>query len=345
MAGIGSGLASQIGIVKESVFNTPVAVTTFTPTLTETLLTRPVFAIDYGLQAGKLIPDAARSVKVFEDAGGDVTFNVASKNFGRWLQASMGSSPTATQIGSTGVWTQIHNVGSTDGTSWTIQKGVASVDGTVNPFTYSGCKVTAVELSCAPQGLVMFKPTIDAAQVQPTGASALGLQTASYAADQNFGFNNCTVQQFTAMTVVSGAWTPTSPVSMGVVRNISCKWGQPKKVDRAQAGSLIKAEQLMNNWQLPTGQIDIDYASNALYTLHEAGTVFGVFVSITGAIIGSAASVATINIVMPAIRLEQGSSPQTSGPDVVTVSYPYTALGDGTNGALQIVTLSTDSAV
>lgn len=343
---IGSGLAAQIGIVKESVFNTPVAVTTFTPFLSETLQTRPVFAMDLGLIAGALIPAAQRSVKTFEDAGGDVSFNVASKGFGRWLQASMGGTVTPAQIGTSGVYTAIFNVGSTDGTSWTIQKGAPSVDGTVNPFTYSGCKITATELSVAPQGLVMFKPTIDAAQVQPTGSGALGLQAASYPADQNFGFNNTTVTTFTAMTVVSGAWTPTTPASLGVVRNLSLKWAQPKKVDRAQAGSLIKAEQLMNNWQLPTGQIDIDYASNTLYSQFEAGTTLGIAISITGAIIGtSGTNVATLTCVMPAVRLEQGSSPQISGPDVITVSYPFTALSDGTNGALQFLTLSTDVTV
>lgn len=343
---IGSGLAAQIGIVKESVVNTPVAVTTFNPFLDDNLQTRPNFAVDMGLQAGKLIPDVQRRVKVSEDAGGDLTFNAASKGFGRWLQAAMGSAPTPTQISTSGVYTQIHNVGSADGTTWTVQKGIPSTDGTVNPFTYSGCKITAWELSCAPNGLVLFKPTIDAMQVQPTGAGALGLQTASYSVDQNFGFNNCVVQTFTAMTVVSGTWTPTSPVSMGVVRNISIKGGQPKKVDRWAAGSQIKAEALGNNWLVPTGQIDVDYASNALYTQFEAGTSLGLFINITGAIIGtSGTNVATIQCIMPAITLEQGSSPQTNGPDVVTVSYPFSAYGDGTNGAMQFVLLSTDVTV
>lgn len=343
----GSGLANQIGIVKESVYNTPVAVSTFTGLLNDTLDTNPEFAVDMGLMAGKLVVDVQRRVKVFEDAAGEVEFNVPSKGMGRWLAAATGTVATPTQIATSGVYTAIFNLASTDGVSWTIQKGIASTDGTVNPFTLSGCKIAAWELSAAPGGLLKFKATIDAAQVQLTGAGALGLQAASYPALTNWGSNQVTVQQFTAMTVVSNLWTPTSPTSLGVVRNITIKGGTPKDTARKQLGSLVKAEQLVNNWTQLTGQIDIDYASNSLYTLFEAGTSTGIFVNAQGsAVIGtSGTNVATLGCVMPAVVFEKGATPKSNGPGVVTVSYPFTAYGDGTNGAMQIYTLSTDSAL
>lgn len=343
---IGSGLAHQIGIVKESVVNTPVAVTTFNPCFSgDSLQARIVEAMDMGLQAGQLAPFASRRIITGLDGGGDVPFNVASKGFGRWVQAALGSSPTATQISTSGAYTQFHQLGSADGTSWTIQKGIPETGGTVDPLTFSGCKITAWELACAPGGLMTFKPTVDAMNVQPTGSGALGLQTASYSVDQNFGFNQCNWSTFSAMTVVSSLWTPTSPTALKV-RNMSIKGGQPKKVDRWYAGSLTKDEQLGNAFTLATGSIDIDYASTTFHSAYLAGTTIGLQMSATGAIIGtSGTNVATVQVTMPACKLEQGSTPQPSGPDVVTVTYPFTVFDDGTNGSMQVYIVSTDSAV
>lgn len=345
MSGVGSGLAAQIGIVKESVVNTPVAVTAFNPFLSETLQARPNFAQDMGLAAGAFVPLAGRRILTSLDGGGDVTFNLASKGAGRWMQACMGSTPSATQISTSGVYAQIHNIGSPDGASYTIQKGMPEIGGTVDPLTFSGSKVTAWELSCAPNGLLQLKVTVDSMNVQPTGAGALGLQTASYPATSNWGFNNVTVQTFSAYTTVSGQLTPTTPASIGIVRNISLKGGQPKKTDRWQAGSVTKAEALINDWQIPTGQLDIDYASTALYADFVGNTSIGLAITATGPIIGtSGTNTALIQFVMPAVYLEQGSTPQAAGPDVITVSYPFSVLSDGTN-SMQCVIQSTDAAV
>lgn len=342
---IGSGLASQIGIVKESVVNTPVAVTVFNPFLSSTLMPRITEAMDMGLQAGQLAPFAARRIITGLDGGGDVMFNVASKGFGRWVQAALGSTPTATQISTSGAYTQFHTLGSADGTSWTIQIGNPEVGGTVDPLTFSGSKVTAWELAAAPGGLMTFKATVDSMNVQPTGAGALGLQTASYSVDQNFGFNQCAWSTFSAMTVVSSLWTPTTPTALKV-RNMSIKGGQPKKVDRWIAGSNTKDEALGNAFTIATGSIDIDYSSTTFQAAYLAGTTIGLQMSATGAIIGtSGTNVATVQCTMPAVKLEQGSAPQVSGPDVITVTYPFSIFDDGTNGSMQMYIISTDSVV
>lgn len=342
---IGSALAAQVGIVKETTPGTPVAVTTFNPFLSETLLARITTAADMGLSAGVLDVYASRDVLTGLDGGGDVTFNVASKGFGRWVQAALGSSPTATQISTSGAYTQFHQLGSADGVAWTIQKGMPERGGTVDPLTFTGCKVTAWELTAAPGGLMTFKPTIDAMSVKPTGAGALGLQTASYSVDQNFGFNQCAWSTFSAMTVVSSLWTPTTPTALKV-RAMSIKGGQPKKTDSWLAGSTTKDEQLGNAFTQATGQIDIDYAATTFQTSYLARQSLGLQMSATGAIIGtSGTNVATVQVTMPAVMLEQGSTPVANGPDVITVSYPFTVRNDGTNGSMQVYIISTDAAI
>jgi hypothetical protein len=345
---IGAGLGGQIGIAKETTVNTPVAVSTFNPVLSSTMAARIQAVDDAGIQ-GTIDKLAARRVITGIDAGGDVTMNVASKGFGKWLQMGLGSSATATQLATTGAYQQLHNLGSADGAAFTIQQGVPEISGTVDPGTYGGCKTTAWEFACAPNGLATWKATIDAMSFAPAGAGALALQAASYTADQNFGFNNIVVNTFAAMTVVSGLWTPTTPTSAGIVRNISLKGGQPKKTDRWQAGSQTKAEALGNNFTMATGQIDIDYASvsSAMgQANYLSGATVGLQILATGSIVGtSGTNVATVGFVMPAIKLEQGSMADLSGVDVVTVSYPFTIYNDGTNGSMQGQIISTDATV
>jgi hypothetical protein len=337
---LGAGLAGQIGIANETTPNTPVAVTTFTEfNAGETLEARPNFAQGVGLRAGGLVPRSARRVLTGQDAGGDVTIDVPTKGLGKWIQACLGSYATAaTQIGGTAAWQQIHNLASADGKTFTCQKGVPSIDGVVNPLTFGGCKVTSWELTSAPNAIAKLKATIDAMSVAPTGAGPLGLQTASYTASTGlFAFHQLTVQTFSALTVVSGLWTPTTPASIGVVRNVSLKGGQPKDTARWQAGSTTKAEALVNDFQPITGQLDIDFASMALYTQFVANTV-------TGANIAGANNY-MLQFILPAVFWEQGSTPKVASNGVVTVAYPFTALDDGTNGALQCQIVSTDTTV
>jgi tail tube protein len=342
---IGSGLAAQIGIANESVVNTPVAVTTFTEFTSEGLEARPNFAQGVGLRGGGLVARGQRRSLVSIDAGGPVVFDLATKGMGKWMQACMGSYTTTATVMTGSAYQQIHNLGSADGKTFTLQKGAPSIDGTVNPLTLGGCKVMDWTLTSGPNAIASLALTVDAMSIAPTGASALALQAASYSATNSlFAFNQATVSSYAAMTVVSGVWTPTTPATMGVVRNLSLKGGQPKDNTRWQAGSTTKAEALVNDFQPITGQIDIDFASMALYNQFVANTAGGIQIAFTGSIIsGSTPFSLTFN--MPASYLESGSTPKVGGPGIITVSYPITSLDDGTNGALQCVIVSSDTTV
>ena len=341
----GSGLSAQGGIANETVVNTPVAVTVSTPFTSAPLDRRPNFAQGLGLSAGALVADAARRMEVSHDAGGPLQFNIPTKGFGKYVQAMQGSYATTATLLVGSAYQQIHNLGSTDGKTFTFQQGIPSIDGTVNPLTFSGCKVNDWTLTAAPNAIVDLQLTIDAMDVAPTGAGALALQTASYAAGAGlFGFHQVTVTSFAAYTVVAGLWTPTTPTSVGIVRNLTLKGGQPKDNTRWQAGSTTKAEALVNDYQPITGQIDIDFASMALYTQFAANTSTGIQINCTGSLIGGA-NYFLLQFTAPAGFLESGSTPKVTGPGVITVSYPLTFLRDATGNALQIQIVSTDTSV
>jgi len=342
---IGAGLAAQIGIANETVVNTPVAVTTFTEFVSESLDRRPNFAQGLGLRAGGLVGRSVRRLEVSHDGGGSVDIHPPTKGLGKWMQAMMGSYTTTATLLTGVAYQQIHNLGSADGKTFTLQKGAPSVDGTVNPLTFSGCKVNDWTFSAAPNALVDLQCNIDAMDVAPTGAAALALQTASYTATAGvWAFNQVTVSTFAAMTVVSGLWTPTTPTALVNVRNVSLKGGQPKDNSRWVAGATVKAEALVNDFQPITGQLDIDFASMALYNQFAGNTSVGIQINLTGSLINGA-NFFLLQFTLPACFLESGSTPKVGNAGIITVSYPFTALDDGTNGAAQVQIVSTDTVV
>lgn len=342
---LGSGLAAQIGIADEVTVNTPVAVTTFTEFNSETLDRRPNFAQGRGLRAGGLVPRSARRIETSHDAGGDVTFDIPTKGLGKWLRHCLGSHSTTATLLVGSAYQQLHNLGSSDGKSFTLQKGAPSIDGTVNPLTLSGCKVNSWEVASGPNAIATLKVSVDAMDIAPTGAGALGLQTASYSASTAlFAFHQLAVTTYSAYTVTSGLWTPTTPTSIGVVRNFNLKGGQPKDNSRWQAGSTAKAEALVNDFQPITGQVDIDFASMALYNQFASNAPTGLQATFTGSLIGGS-NYFLLQFTLPAVNWEQGSTPKVGGAGIITVSYPFTALDDGVNGALQCQVVSTDTTV
>lgn len=345
---IGSGLAAQAGIASESTVGTPVAVTRFFEFDNESLDRRPNFAQGVGLMGGQLVAQAGNRVETSHDAGGDITLDIPFKGLGLFLQHMLGShSTTAVQQGASAAWQQLHNVGSSDGKSFTLQKGIPSRDGTVNPFTLSGCKLTAWELTAAANALTKLKLTVDAMDIQPTGAGALGLQAASYTAgNTKYAFHQATVQIASAYTTVSGLLTPTTPTTVGIVRQFTLKGGQPKDTAAWQAGSTTKAEALVNDYQPITGTMDIDMDANfmsRIYTPFIGNTQKVLQVTFTGPIIASTFAY-TLQFTLPAAFLESGTTPNASGPGVVTTTVPFTALSDGTN-SLQVQYMTTDTTV
>ena len=133
----------------------------------------------------------------------------------------------------------------------------------------------------------------------------------------------------------SGEWSATSASRPGSRKT------PPGGLPRSQT----KAEALVNNFQPITGQLDVDYADNSLYTPFSTNAATGLIISFVGGIAGRPSIHFTLNLVMPAAFFESGSTPKVTGPGIVTVSYPFTALDDGTNGALQALFISTDTTI
>jgi hypothetical protein len=140
-----------------------------------------------GIFAGSLAPRSSRRVVPEYSAGGSLPMDLPQRQMNAWLYRMFGSYGQAgavlTQDMSTMAYKSVHNLGPIEGRSFALQKGAPTADnGTVVPVTYSGCKVSEWEISCALAEIAKLSLTIEARNEiagswkDPLNSSVPGLQ-------------------------------------------------------------------------------------------------------------------------------------------------------------------------
>src|SRR6185437_9278628 len=164
-------LAAQLVALNETTFG-------FAPTLTsprtyefksETLALKKNTVQGQGLHGASgtlpLYDRALRRVLTTYEGGGNIVMDLPGNQLGFWLQAMIGSygqtNATPAQISTSGVYTQVHQPGSLQGKSFTVQVGVPATDGTVEPKTHVGCKVESWEISVEVNQIAQLELTLD----------------------------------------------------------------------------------------------------------------------------------------------------------------------------------------
>ena len=169
--------------------------------------------------------------------------------------------------------------------------------------------------------------------------AATSLATASYTAGIGmFTFNQGKVVAGGTTSSVAGVWTNTGGQTVANVRSASVKSKVPVKADRWGLGSVVRSEQLDNNWRDYSAAIDVEYNGRAFYDAYAADIPLALVLSFT------TPAGAVLSFYFPDAFQEDGSSPNVAGPDIIIQKLALTMLDDGTNGTLQAVYTSTDSA-
>ena len=202
-------------------------------------------------------------------------------------------------------------------------------------------------------------------------SAAVKLATAVYGASTGlFSFKDARLMYGGSTSVVSGLWTNTgalplsysaitplgvaAPISLqsstingAVVRNVSLKGSNPLKNDRWGAGQQVKGEQLENNFRDYTMSLDVEFATRQFYDTYQADGQVAMVLTFQNqqAPIGTSGNYPTLQFYLPACKIEDGASPDVPGPDVLIQKLNFTALDDGTNGAVQALYVSSDTTV
>lgn len=272
-------------------------------------------------------------------AAGEVTFELGSKGFGLPLGQCFAIDPVVTTpSGATNTRDQTFNVVANDNSarSFTGQLGVPDVDGTVQPFTYKGCKVAEWELSMQNDGLGMLKMILDAQDE----STSIALAAASYAASFEILYFSG------GQVTIGGANVDVRKITLTGKMNYATDRFFLRAATTA-GGPTLKKEPIANDYMEITGEMECEFSALAVYNRFVNGTLAAITVAFQGSII-EAGGGATINprygltITIPNARFD-GNTPDVKGMDIVPIVVPFKALYDGSSNALTAVYRSTDT--
>lgn len=308
---IGAGISAQMGYVSESTWGTLVTVTKFLEIVSEGVEndggTR---IVSRGLRAGRSVNHrAARGVV---HIGGPIVMELPNVNIATWMKHMFGT------VGTAGGGPYVHTFSPSDvlGDSMTVQIGRPSTDGTVNPFTWGGCKINEWELAADVDQYALLTSTISA----KSETTATGLASASYSgATAPFVFTGA---------VLSGAGAPAAVNSFTIKANNGL-------AVREGAGSAAIREQLATHREY-TGSITAEFDGLSKYADFVAQTQRALVATFTS---GSDTLVITMNVEFT------GKSPKVEGPGILTLPLDFDCISITSDAAaITAVLTNTDAS-
>ena len=323
---IGSGLAAQFGIKEEATFGTPVTVDEFTYINSESIKAE-VGKIESAF-LGNLVMRTSQVKTYTSGATGDIEFPFFNKGMGILMDQALGSTASA-QVGGTAEYTHTFTPDLTAGKFGkmaTVQLGRPSVDGTVQPFTYEGGKITAFTIAMEAQGLLTLKTTWAFEDEKTVTA----LASPSYATGlEMFDWSDATVSLGGSAVFVRSF-------------SVTCEWAYD--LDRRGLSQTLRKEPIANGMMAVTGEMEGEFVSLTQYQAFIAGTQSELIFTVTGSTIPTAANPYKVVITCSDVELT-GDTPNIGGPEILTQPLPFRALYDGTNPIIKVVLHNDETAI
>lgn len=305
-----SGISAQFGFASETSWGAAVTVTKFNEFNSEQFRNNLPRFQSKGLGSGRRTQH--RYAAGVSDIKGQVTMELPNANLATLLKHMFGT------VATTGAGPYTHTVtpGPLTGLSMTTQFGRPDITGTVQPFTYSGCKVADWELSADVNDYAHLMLNLTG-KAETTGTS---LAVASYPANLN------------PLTYVQSSLTIAG--SSVAVRKFSMKGNNNLKSDRSGPGSGLIREQLENGIRDYTGTIEADFESLTNYNRFVNTAESSLVLTFAN---GSDTLTVTANV-----RYD-GETPNVAGPELLTQNLPFAVTSTTSDAAAITVTWVTSN--
>lgn len=322
---IRSGLAAQLGAVAEDTWGVYKAPTSFIE-FTEESLALAIERIESpGLRANNRVLRTDRWAAGQKRVEGTVSFEAPSKGLGLWLKHALGSSSITTPSGATNARLHTHTLGDPYGLGLTVQVGRPMSNGTVTPFSYTGCKIDQITLSNSVDEFLVVECEI----VGEDEITSESLASASYPTG---------VQLFNwTQGVISIAGS-----SVGVVTDFTVTVANNHKSDRYFLGAATMSEPIIAGMTEVTGSMTVEFDSMTNYNRFVNGTIAAVTAKWTAATAIESTFFPYVEVSLPDVRFD-GTTPAVAGPDVLSIELPFKALYDGTDQPITITTQTADT--
>ena len=343
--GIASGLGATTGLALEATVGTFITPTTWIPFNKADFQLKKTPVVSQALRGSRFLEVTRRNVVEY-GVDGSLAFDVAMNQFGKLFTACMGgTSPTYTALTSPaflGTWTP----GILEGVALSVQKGIPELpSGTIQAFSYAGCKITEWTLSLQRGGLLTLDLTLDGWSANTSTSYTAATYLTGASAPSIFSFNMGALKTGGSLTLnPTTLSTSTGSAPTAVVSGFSIKGSNKFKTDRYPLGSQTKVEQISNAFTEITGEIDIEFANlTDYYTPFVADTTEPLLFTVTGPSAIVAAVFPTIQVAISAAKYDVADVSE-SGPDVIVAKVPFTAYDDGNGNTVQIQYITTDTA-
>jgi len=319
---------TQLGVVDETVYGTPVTVTRFFEFNAESIKLAQGRTESNALRTGTRVRRSDRFEPYRVGASGDLMLDVPTKGFGFFLKHMLGTVATGTVVDSN--FTHTGTVGSLLGDFFTVQVARPfNPAGTVQPFTYHGGKITGWDLSCDVDGVLVATLSCDFEDED----TSTGLASASYPSDYRvFSFSG-------AALTIGGASIE--------VKNVQVSATNELDTDRRYLrASSLKKEPVENGMRPIEWSCTADFSDLTQYdrfrSATRVGTLAQLIATFDGPVAHGGATLPRLEITMPACRFD-AVDVNVSGPDALMQDLSGVALFDGTNSPVTITYRTTDS--
>jgi len=319
---------TQLGVVDESTYGTPVTVTRFFEFNSESIKLDQGRNESAGLRVGARTLRSDRFEPFRRGAAGDIEFDVPTKGFGWWLKHMLGAVATGTVTDAN--YTHTGTEGALVGDSFTLQLNRPfNPSGTAQAYTYHGCKVIGWELSCDADGVLVASISIDAEDEDTTTA----LASASYPSDYR-------IFTFAGAAVTIGG-------SAVELKRFAVSAEIPMDTERRYLrGSSLKKEPTENGMRVYSFEAEADFADLTQYNRFRAAaradTLAAIVATFDGPVAHGGTTLPRLTVTIPAARFDAVEQ-NIAGPEGLMSTISGRALWDGTNSPVTLAYRSTDA--
>ena len=329
---IRSGLAAQLGAASETTWGTAVTPDHFYEFLSEDINLKVERLESKGLRSNNRVLRTDRWAATQQRIEGKIDLEVPTKGMSLWIKQALGSTTVSTPSGATLARLHRSVLGDPYGLGLTVQVGRPDSAGTVQPFTYAGCKVDQLSLMNGVGDFLKAEMNI----VGKSETTGTGLATAVYpitGGAASFAYLNWTQGAIT----IAG-----SPV--GVVTDIKIDINNNIKSDRYFLGAATMSEPIIAAMTEISGSVTVEFDGLTNYNRFVNGTVAALTATWTGATAIESTTYPAVLVNLPNVRFD-GDTPNVKGPDVITHDLKFKVLYDGSTGPITIDQTTTDTAV
>lgn len=322
---IRSGIAAQIGLSAETTWGTYVAPDHWYEFNEEDLSLSIEPIESAGIRANNRVLRTDRWAQGQKRAEGSVTMEVPSKSFGLIAKHALGSATITTPSGATNARLHRHVLGDPYGLGLTVQVGRPDNAGTVQPFSYTGAKISELTLSNSVDEILQAEIGL----VAQNETTSQALASASYPSG-NQVFN------WTQGVITIGGST------VGVVTDFEVTINNGLKDDRYFLGAATMSQPIIANMTEITGSMTVEWSGLTDYNRFVNGTIASVTAKWTAATAIEGSTYPYVEVTLPDCRFD-GDTPNVGGPDVITHDLTFKALYDGSDQPITIDLMSDDT--